>query len=104
VVGGLYHAEVESRFSVYLLRCRDGSLYAGITTDLQRRLLQHNAGKGAAYTRSRRPVTLVYQEASSDRSSALKREAALRRLDRAQKLALIEEKARRRTKRARRRH
>ena len=49
-------------FSVYLLRCGDGSLYAGITTDLQRRLREHNAGQGAAYTRSRLPVTLVYDE------------------------------------------
>jgi putative endonuclease len=92
VVAGLYHARVE--FSVYLLRCGDGSLYAGITTDLQRRLREHNAGQGAAYTRSRLPVTLVYDEPMPDRSSALKREAALRRLDRRQKLALVSESAR----------
>ncbi len=83
-------------FSVYLLRCGDGSLYAGITTDLQRRLREHNAGQGAAYTRSRLPVTLVYDEPMPDRSSALKREAALRRLDRRQKLALVSESARKR--------
>jgi putative endonuclease len=76
-------------FSVYLLRCRDGSLYAGITTDLERRLREHNAGRGAAYTRSRLPVTLVYDERSPDRSTALRREAAIRRLDRRKKLALV---------------
>jgi len=86
---------VKSRFNVYLVRCRDGSLYAGITTDLERRLREHNTGRGAAYTRSRRPVTLVYEEPSADRSAALKREAALRRLDRRQKLALVDENARR---------
>jgi putative endonuclease len=76
-------------FSVYLLRCRDGTLYAGITTDLVRRLREHNAGRGAAYTRSRLPVKLVYDEPVPDRSAALRREAALRRLDRREKLALV---------------
>lgn len=73
---------------VYLLRCRDGSLYTGITNDLPQRLESHQRGKASAYTRSRRPVQLAYQEAVSDRASALKREAALRRLSRSQKLAL----------------
>jgi putative endonuclease len=81
--------ETVSRFSVYLIRCNDGSLYAGITTDLERRLREHNAGRGAAYTRSRRPVRLVYDEPAGDRSTALRREAALRRLDRREKLALV---------------
>jgi putative endonuclease len=81
-------------FSVYLLRCRDGSLYAGITTDLERRLREHNAGRGAAYTRSRLPVTLVYDEPTPDRSTALRREAAIRRLDRRHKLALVAGRAR----------
>jgi putative endonuclease len=85
-----------SRFKVYLLRCSDGSLYAGITTDLERRLREHNSGRGAAYTRSRRPVALVYDELSGDRSTALRREAALRRLDRREKLALVRAKERRR--------
>jgi putative endonuclease len=84
-----------SRFAVYLVRCNDGSLYAGITTDLNRRLREHNAGRGAAYTRSRRPVTLVYDEAAGDRSAALRREAALRRLHRAEKLALVRDERRR---------
>lgn len=76
---------------VYLLRCRDGSLYAGCTTDLQRRLAMHNAGTGAKYTRSRRPVALVYQEPCETKSEALKRELALKRLTKAQKEALVSE-------------
>lgn len=73
---------------VYLLRCRDGSLYCGWTDDLERRLTTHNAGKGARYTRSRKPVRLVWSEEVVDRSAALKRELAVKRLTRAQKLAL----------------
>ena len=73
---------------VYLLRCRDGSLYTGITNDLPRRLQAHEAGKGSAYTRSRRPLSLAYREELPDRGAALKREAAIRRLTRAGKLAL----------------
>jgi len=83
---------------VYILRCRDGTLYTGIAIDLGRRLEAHRRGAAAKYTRSRRPVALVYQECQPDRSSALKREAALRRLGRAGKLALI---APRRTRRSR---
>jgi putative endonuclease len=75
-------------WTVYLLRCRDDSLYAGITNDLPRRLESHRSGKASAYTRSRRPIALAYQEALSDRGAALKREAAIRRLSRAEKLAL----------------
>jgi putative endonuclease len=73
---------------VYLLRCRDGSLYTGITNDLHRRLALHHTGKASAYTRSRRPLILAYQESQPDRSAALKREAAIRRLSRVEKLAL----------------
>jgi putative endonuclease len=73
---------------VYLLRCRDGSLYTGITNDLQQRLESHHRGKASAYTRARRPVALAYQETVADRGSALKREAAIRRLSRLEKLAL----------------
>ena len=73
---------------VYLLRCRDGSLYCGWTDDLERRVATHNAGKGARYTRSRKPVRLVWSEELADRSAALKREIAVKRLTRAQKLAL----------------
>lgn len=74
---------------VYLLRCADGTLYAGCTTDPRRRLQQHNAGRGAKYTRARRPVSLVYVEQAEDHSQALRREAALKRLSRKEKLALI---------------
>ena len=73
---------------VYILRCRDGTLYTGIAVDLRRRLDAHERGVAAKYTRSRRPVTLAYQESQPDRSSAQKREAALRRMGRAGKLAL----------------
>ena len=73
----------------YLVKCADDTLYAGITTDLERRVTEHNAGSGARYTRARRPVVLVYREQGDDRSSALKREAAIKRLSRADKLALI---------------
>jgi putative endonuclease len=73
---------------VYLLRCRDDSLYCGWTDDLARRVATHNAGKGARYTRSRGPVRLVWSEEVSDRSAALKRELAIKRLTRAEKFAL----------------
>lgn len=74
---------------VYILRCADGSLYTGITMDLIRRTPQHNAGTASRYTRTRRPVKLVYQECKRGQSSALKGEAAIKRLTRAQKLAMI---------------
>ena len=75
---------------VYMLRCGDGSLYTGWTKDLARRVRSHAAGKGAKYTRSRLPVALVYRERCADRSEAMRREYELKRLSRAQKLALIE--------------
>jgi putative endonuclease len=75
-------------WTVYLARCRDGSLYTGVTTDLERRLAEHNAGRGAAYTRSRLPVTLVYCELVDDRAHALRREHAIRRLTRGEKQML----------------
>lgn len=75
---------------VYLLRCADDTLYTGCTTDPRRRLEQHNAGRGAKYTRARRPVCLVYVEQAEDHSQALRREAALKRLSRKEKLALID--------------
>ena len=73
---------------VYLARCSDGSLYAGITTDPERRLAEHNSGCGAAYTRARTPVVLVYQEPAANRSRALRREHAIRQMTRAEKEAL----------------
>ncbi|VTS02884.1 GIY-YIG nuclease family protein [Tuwongella immobilis] len=74
---------------VYLLECVDGSLYAGMTNRLQHRLQQHLAGKASRYTRARLPVKLVYSEVVADRSAALRREAAIKRLSRPQKLALL---------------
>jgi len=73
---------------VYLLRCADGTLYAGITTDLDRRLAAHNAGAGARYTRARRPVELIHAEPATDRAEASRREAAIKKLPRMAKLAL----------------
>lgn len=75
---------------VYMLRCGDGSLYTGSTNDLTRRLEAHQRGKGAKYTRSRLPVILVYQEICRDRADALRREAAIKRMSRQQKLRLLE--------------
>ena len=74
---------------VYLLRCADGSLYCGWTTDLERRVKAHNTSKGAKYTRSRLPVELIYYEAYKDRSEALSREWHIKRMTREEKLQLI---------------
>lgn len=76
--------------TVYILRCSDGSLYTGWTNNLSARLHAHQSGSGAKYTRSRLPVELVYTENCSTRSEALRREAAIKRLSRAEKLTLIE--------------
>ena len=72
-----------------MVRCRDGSLYTGATNNLERRVATHNKGRGAAYTRARLPVTLVWSEPAADRGAALRREAALKRLSRAEKLRLV---------------
>jgi putative endonuclease len=74
---------------VYLLRCRDGTLYCGWTTDVAKRLATHNRGAGAAYTRARRPVKLVWHETCADRSAALRREWQIKQLTRPEKLRLI---------------
>ena len=76
-------------WQVYLLRCGDGTLYTGATNDLDRRLARHASGRGARYTRARLPVELVHAERARGRSAALRREAAIKRLDRRAKLALI---------------
>ena len=79
-----------SAWFIYILRCADGSFYTGITTDIARRVAEHNASDrlGARYTRSRRPVSLAYAEAADSRASATRREAAIRKLGRAGKTAL----------------
>ncbi len=87
-----YNMTASCTWQVYLLRCNDNSLYAGITTDIQRRLQEHNNSKLAAkYTRARRPVVLVYSESTSDRSTASKREYQLRKLSKTKKEQLVHE-------------
>ena len=78
-------------YYTYIVRCADGSLYTGWTTDLDRRMAAHNAGTGAKYTRSRGPVTLVYHESFETREEALRRECAIKKLRREEKLRLIQE-------------
>lgn len=77
------------KWVVYMVRCSDGSLYTGITNDLEARIEQHNSGKGAKYTRSRRPVELVWFERKRNESYARKSEAAIKKFDRQQKEKLI---------------
>ncbi len=73
----------------YIVKCSDGTYYTGYTNDLEKRLLAHNAGKGAKYTRNRLPVEIVYFEEYEDKSEAMKREYAIKRLTREQKEKLI---------------
>ncbi|HEX2659743.1 MAG TPA: GIY-YIG nuclease family protein [Polyangia bacterium] len=86
---------------VYVVRCRDGSLYTGISNDVEARVARHNAGLGARYTRARRPVQLVYTERKRSRSYALRREAAIKALARPDKVLLIAQGPPRRPARAR---
>lgn len=72
----------------YLVECADGTLYCGITNRIEERVATHNAGEGAKYTRGRTPVRLMYAEACADKSAALRRERAIKRLSRAEKLRL----------------
>ncbi len=77
----------------YIVRCADGTLYTGVTTDMGRRVEEHNAGNGARYTASRRPVRLVWTEVHADRSAAQRREAEIKRWTRARKDAFLEHTA-----------
>lgn len=77
---------------VYILRCGDGSLYTGITPDVEKRLAQHNAGTGAKYTRGRGPLTLVHTEEFANRAEASRREYAIKQLTKQEKEALIAQK------------
>jgi predicted GIY-YIG superfamily endonuclease len=79
-----------ARWFVYVLRCCDGSLYTGISTDVGQRVAKHNSGTGARYTRARLPVKVVHVERKRSRSTALRREAAIKSLSRAQKLSLFQ--------------
>ena len=74
---------------VYILRCKDGSLYTGITTDVEERFKAHNSGKGAKYTRGRGPLELVYTEECADKSEALRRELQIKAMSRRRKLELL---------------
>ncbi|RLS54265.1 MAG: GIY-YIG nuclease family protein [Planctomycetota bacterium] len=78
---------------VYLVRCQDSTLYTGMTNNVEQRLAKHNRGKGARYTRTRRPVQLVYQEIQASRSLALKREYAIKGLSRREKESLIQKES-----------
>ncbi|MFH1478809.1 MAG: GIY-YIG nuclease family protein [Candidatus Omnitrophota bacterium] len=78
-----------SQWVLYILKCSDSSLYTGITTDLDKRLSRHNQGRACKYTRSRKPVRLVYNEIFDNESSARKREIEIKKLSRLNKLRLI---------------
>lgn len=80
---------MEKQWVVYILECADGTLYTGITDNLEKRLKAHNSGKGAKYTRGRGPVVLRYREEMPDKSSALRRELEIKRLSRQEKWSLI---------------
>ena len=79
----------DSPVFVYLLRCRDDSLYCGWTSELDRRVLEHGAGKGSRYTRSRLPVELVWSRPMASRAEAMREEARIKRLSRTEKLRLL---------------
>ncbi len=81
---------MEKQWILYILECKDGSLYTGITDDLSRRIQMHESGKGAKYTRGRGPLTLVYSEECESHSHALKREYAVKSLTRNEKLQLCD--------------
>lgn len=81
---------MENTWKLYMLRCRDGSLYTGITTDVEKRVAAHNSGKGAKYTRSRKPVELVYQEDCEDHSHALRRELEMKALSKDEKERILQ--------------
>ena len=78
-------------WKLYILRCGDGSLYTGITTDVEKRLELHRSGKGAKYTRGRGPLELVYRECCGDHSDALKREIVIKKLPRSKKEQMLSE-------------
>ena len=83
---------MEKVWTVYILECGDGTLYTGITDDLERRLKAHSEGKGAKYTRGRGPLKLRYREELPDKGAALKREYAIKQLTKGEKMALFSEK------------
>lgn len=86
---GRFRRQCKVAYFVYIVKCADGTLYTGISTDVARRVAEHNAGTGAKYTRTRRPVCVVYVEEAGDRSAASRREFEIKRLSRKEKEALI---------------
>lgn len=80
---------MESKYYVYMLLCSDKTFYTGTSNDVKKRVKTHNAGKGAKYTKVRRPVKLMYTEELADKSAALKREIAIKKLTRSQKEQLL---------------
>ena len=80
---------MESKWCVYMLRCSDNSIYTGISNNLEKRIETHNRGKGARYTKTRRPVYLEYSESAPDKGTALKREHQIKKLTRDEKLLLM---------------
>lgn len=80
---------METKAYMYVVQCADGTLYTGYTTDIERRIKTHNAGKGAKYTRPRLPVTLIYQESFPDKRAAMSAEALFKRKSREEKLTYI---------------
>ena len=80
---------MERKWFVYILNCADGTLYTGITNDLDRRIKAHNVGTASKYTRVRRPVSIVYSEEVETKGDALRRELQIKRLTRSEKLAII---------------
>jgi putative endonuclease len=90
VLAGIYtFLRMPHGWLVYVLRCADGTLYTGITNDLERRLGAHACGKASRYTRSRLPVKLLYRETARGRGAALRREHAIKSLSREEKLRLV---------------
>ena len=83
---------MEGNWHLYILRCKDDTLYTGITTDVDKRFAQHQTGKGAKYTRGRGPLELVYREECGSHSEALRRELEIKALPREKKLELIRNK------------
>lgn len=87
--------KAKAKWIVYILECNDGSFYTGITNDIERRLAQHECGKGAKYTRGRAPLKLVYSEKKKDRSTASKREIEIKSFNKLEKLELLKKYAKR---------
>ncbi len=81
--------ERDSGWTVYIVECSDNTLYTGVATDIEARLAEHNAGRGAKYTRARLPVALVYSEKAKDRSTALRREHVIKRMPTLDKRSLV---------------